>query len=163
MSYGKDYGYPNNGYNYYPETQVDVCETGAANGKKPSWNWCTHICSVFTYLCCCWCACVSGYFGLCALICSIGSYTDYKAGDYEGYKYKKCCAVAWLLISLILGLGTLAAAGYYGYSYYKDGLGLVKEVQKTITDTLKKIQQAQEDAAAAAAAAAEAAAAAGGG
>lgn len=84
--------------------------------KPPKWDWCTHVCSIFTMLCCCWCLCFSSLCGLVGLVLSIGSYTDYKSQDYDRYKYKKGCAIGFTIIGIVLGLGTLAAAGYMGYT-----------------------------------------------
>ncbi|KAK2165101.1 hypothetical protein LSH36_55g09070 [Paralvinella palmiformis] len=104
-------GYAQQGYAY-----VDMPNQGGLGYKPGSWNWCAHIWSTFTMLCCCWCLCCSSIFGVVGLIFSNLSYTDYKSGDYEASRYKKVCAIGWTLAGIVLGLGTLATVAYFGYT-----------------------------------------------
>ncbi|KAK2142418.1 hypothetical protein LSH36_958g00016 [Paralvinella palmiformis] len=94
--------------------------------KPPKWDWCSHGCSIFTMVCCCWAACISSLFGLIGLVLSVGSYSDYTGGNYDRSKYKKSCAIGFSLAGVILGLGALGAIGYFGYTNYSEWLQAIK-------------------------------------
>ncbi|KAK2138338.1 hypothetical protein LSH36_3289g00004 [Paralvinella palmiformis] len=114
---------------------------------KPSkWNLFSHGCSIFTLSCCCWYACISSLCGLIGLVLSISSYTDYKSGNYDQSKTKKACAIGFTVAGIILGLGTLVAVAYVGYTQGPDWKDLAmtmisEQIDKFVAPYIEEIKK----------------------
>jgi uncharacterized membrane protein len=80
------------------------CTSPLGYKEVPRWSWSSTVCSVLSLLVCC-----THVFGFLGLLCSVFSYVDHKAGDYEHSRYKRRCSWACTVLGIVFALlGALA-------------------------------------------------------
>lgn len=63
---------------------------------RPRWSWCSTVWSAIT------CVIFGSPCAFVGLLCSIFSYVDHKAGDFERARFKRRCSWGWSMTGLVI-------------------------------------------------------------